>query len=200
MSDLYKAFNKNIKKYIYKIYKKFDQYIIYNVNDFYQDMNKYISSNEKIIIVIYPEGICERKFSVKNYDINQENINNFNIIENKCFNYKKGAFVLSLMNSIPVIQTISYSPMPNYNYNYFDKNYSIKHINHLGIKILKPYYKHLPINELSNSMRQVASQSEDYIQENSESIENYRQTMETKFRKRYIETLLSAHKFNIAHN
>ena len=156
-SDKYKKCNKKMQKYLYILGKELGgQYIIYDTNDFYRDMTKHISSHEKIIIIIYPEGMCKRTNSLKNYDINQENINNFNIIENNCFNYHKGAFVLALMNSIHVIQSISYSPMPNYNYNYFNKNYSINHINHLGVKIFKSIYyersgsyKHLPINELS---------------------------------------------------
>ena len=121
-------------------------------------------------------------FITTNYYINQQKINNFNIIEDNCFNYRKGSFVLALMNSIPIIQTICYSPMPDNNYNYFNNEYKIKHINHIGVKILKAYY-YKSNSELTDSY-----------------IENYRKKLESIFKKQYIKTLLSAHKFNITND
>ena len=107
------------------------------------------------------------------------------------------------MNSIPVQLSIFYLPVPDYTHTYFNKQYQIKHINHLGINLSKPvYYKLYPKYKIDNYNYNLSNESDilNYIEKNSNSIENYRQIMEKKFRKKYIETLLSAHKFNITHN
>ncbi len=161
----------------------FGQYIIKDDKSLlYEDMSNLIKNNKKIIIIIFPEGNIKRTVSIKNYDINQPKIDNFSIIEEKCFNYKKGAFIISLMNNIPILPCILYSPMPNNKYTYFDKIYKIKHINHIGINIFNfyNYKKKIPFNNI-----------------NEDDIEKYRSNMEIKFIKRYINVLLNAHKYNI---
>lgn len=162
----------------YKILEKlknvfYYQYSIKNKETIYQDITDIINKHKKIIIIIYPEGYSFRKCSLDYYDINKPNIQNFEIIEEKCFNYKKGAFEISISNNIPILQTIFYSPMPNYKYKYFGKEYEIKHINHIGINIynFQKFKKRI-------------------------TVENYRKTMENLFKKRYIDTLINAHRFN----
>jgi 1-acyl-sn-glycerol-3-phosphate acyltransferase len=144
-----------------------------NIDTIYQDIKNIIDNNKKIIIIIYPEGNIKRTCNI-NYDINKPNIDNFEIIEEKCFNYKKGAFEMSMMNNVPILQTIFYSPMPNYKYNFFNKEYDIKHINHIGINVYN-------FQKFKKGI----------------TVENYRKTMEKLFKKRYIETLIKAHRFNI---
>jgi 1-acyl-sn-glycerol-3-phosphate acyltransferase len=161
----------------YKVIKKyasafFNQYVI-NKETIYQDISKIINDNKKIIIIIFPEGNIKRICNT-NFDINKPNIDNFEIIEERCFNYKKGAFIMSMMNNVPILQTIFYSPIPNYNYNYFGKTYEIKHINHIGINVYN-------FQKFKKGI----------------TVENYRKTMEDLFKKRYINTLINAHKFNI---
>ncbi len=156
-------------------HKLLNFYHIKDAESMYSDINKILNNNKKIIIIIFPEGILKiRTTNITNYDINKPSIENFKIIEEKCFNYKKGAFHLSIMNNIPILQTIYYSPMPNYKYNFFGKEYDIKHINHIGINIYK-------FQKFKKGI----------------TIENYRKTMEKLFRKRYINTLINAHRFNI---
>jgi hypothetical protein len=162
----------------YKILEKFKnvfyyQYGIKNNNNIYEDITKIINNDKKIIIIIYPEGYSFRNCNMNDYDINIPNIDNFQITEEKCFNYKKGAFIMSIMNNIPLLQTIFYSPMPDYDYNYFNKIYKIKHINHIGINI----YNFIKFKKGVN-------------------YERYRSKMEKLFHQRYINTLLLAYKYN----
>ncbi len=153
----------------------FNQYVI-NKDTIYDDIAKIINDNKKIFIIIYPEGNIKRTISNNKciFNINNPIIKNFEILEEKCFNYKKGAFEISIRNNIPILQTIFYSPMPNYKYKFFDKEYDIKHINHIGINV----YNFQKFKK-------------------GTSVENYRKTMENLFKKRYIDTLINAHRFNL---
>jgi 1-acyl-sn-glycerol-3-phosphate acyltransferase len=159
-------------------------------------MYNYIKNNDKIILIILPEGNSIKKNSHNN--LNQKNISNFNISHNKnCFNYKKGAFIMSLMSNIPVLHGIFYSPLPDYkytiNYNNQKLEHNIKHINHSGIKIYKPeiYSEKIPFTkELTDE--NILS----YIDENNVHIEKYRSIMEQKYVNRYFETLEESHKYN----
>ncbi len=92
------------------------------------------------------------------------------------------------MYQIPVIHSIFYSPVPNINYN----TIKIKHINHIGIKFYHPYLYHMSINSSFES-----SDIRTFIDINHEYIQDYMKQTEQKFYKRYIETLVESHKFNI---
>jgi 1-acyl-sn-glycerol-3-phosphate acyltransferase len=169
--------NNSCNKFLKKFGFLFGQYIIKDDKSIlYEDMSNFIKNNEKIVIIIFPEGNIKRTCSFKNYNINQKNINDFSIIEGRCFNYKKGAFIISLMNKIPILPAIFYSPMPNNNYTYFNKIYKIKHINHIGINIF------------NNNIDPKG---------NINDVEEYRLKMEKIFKKRYINVLLNANKYNI---
>ena len=191
-----KSSNKLVKKTTYMGKILVDLYTIdnNNINAMYRDISNEIKNNDKVLIVIYPEGIIKRTTNIKNYEITAD-IENFNVIENKCFNYKKGAFVLALMNDIPIIQGIFYAPMPNYKYKYFDKEYDIKHINHIGVKL---YNKYQSKKSFAFNKELTDNNIIDYIESNSKQIERFRYIMEEKFKKRYIETLVESHKFNIS--
>jgi 1-acyl-sn-glycerol-3-phosphate acyltransferase len=171
--------NKTIEKFLNILGTKvFGQYVIKD-DSIYNDIQNIIKKNDKIIIIIFPEGNIKRTTNIKKYDINVPNIDNFQIIEEKCFNYKKGAFKISLMNNIPILPTVLYSPMPNNKYKFLDKEYEIKHINHIGINIFNFI---------------------DYKKSNNDidlSIEKYRLRMEKIFHDRYIDTLINGHKNNI---
>jgi hypothetical protein len=175
------------------------QYIITDENKtvtLYKDISQFIQNNDKVVVLIFPEGrLKSRHTNSKNTDNNVKDIKDFKINEDNCYNYRRGAFILSLMNSIPVQLSIFYLPVPNYNH-IIDKEYKIKHINHLGIRILKPqhYYAHIGLTELTDS------NILNYIDNNNNHIENYRSQMESIFKKQYIKTLLSAHKFNITND
>ncbi len=170
--------NNNFKKHEHPLFEDikhliFNKYLI-NGDNIYNDITNILNDNEKIFIIIFPEGNIKRTILNYNFDINTPNNDNFKIIEKECFNYKNTAFEISIMNNIPILQTIFYSPIPNYKYTYFNKEYDIKHINHIGINVYN-------FQKFKKGI----------------TVENYRKTMEELFRKRYIETLINAHKFNI---
>ena len=155
--------------------------------DIYQDIYNFVSNNKKVVVFIFPEGNVYRTTSVKKYNVNKEYIDNFEIYDNRCFKYKKGAFIMSLMNQIPIIHSIFYSPVPNYDYN----TIKIKHINHIGTKFYHPYLYPNVINQ--NSSFDIKN----FIDINHDYIQLYMKQTEQKFYKRYIETLVESHKFNI---
>jgi hypothetical protein len=160
----------------------------------FQDIYNMIQNNNKIIILIFPEGNNSMSID-SNYNLMQHNIENFNIYDMNCNNYRCGPFIMSLMSNIPIIQTIFYMPMPNYNYvhnnNIKYMNYYIKHINHIGVKLyhMTSYDINIPFNDKLTDITK-------YIDENSFHIEKYRKIMEDYFHERYIETLIESHKFN----
>jgi len=170
----------------------YQQYIITSENKdigIYQDIYQYVSNNKKVVVFIFPEGDVYRTSAIKKYDINQENIDN-EIYDNRCFKYKKGAFIMSLMYQIPVIHTIFYSPISNINYN----TIKIKHINHIGTKFYHPY---LYPDIMSRNSSFESSDIRTFIDINHDYIQLYMKQTEQKFYKRYIETLVESHKFNI---
>jgi hypothetical protein len=214
----------NIKLIFKKITNTDSFYFIKGIamKKIYQDIFNIINTSSKIIIFIIPEGIspeCNIKYN------NEENMPNFNIInkdgniskdehlnnknnrflrslriatpnkKNKLFNYRAGAFVMSLMSNIPVCHGILYTSMPNYKYTLSHKNleHNIKHINHSGIHFYKPeiYSKKIPFTKELTDENILQ-----YIDENKDHIEKYRSIMEQKYITRYFDTLVEAHKYN----
>ena len=176
------------------------QYIITSDNKdtgIYRDIYEYVSNNKKVVVFIFPEGNVYRTTSIKNYDVNKENIDNFDIYDYKCFKYKKGAFIISLMLQIPIIHSIFYSPIPNYDYNYMNNIYKIKHINHLGIKFYNPEIVMNQDASFDEPCELSDVNIKKYIDINYNNIQQYMNKMEQKFYERYIETLLESHNFNI---
>jgi hypothetical protein len=170
----------------------------FNLNDnnrknFYEKIYNIFNKHKKIILIIFPEA-KSRYITEINQDSNTQNVDVFNITETGCYNYRNGAFILSLMMDVPIIPVHFYIPVPNHTMTSYDNTIvKIKHINHIGIKIFKPYY-HTKKNKFINEYNY--ENIEQYILENKVDIENYRSNMETFFRNNYIKTLINAHVFN----
>ena len=186
-----------------KILKLFGMYLeyYYCIDDnsiLYVDMCEFINSNEKCCIIMFPEGKITRFSTPKNLNPNIKNCKEFNIIENNCFDYKKGAFVMSLLFKIPIVQTIIYNSCPNFHYNYFNKKYYIKHINHRGSIIYKyiTHNKHRIYSKIKIPNIINAENIEKFITNNSIPIEKLRKVYQKKFISRYIRSLKNAHKNN----
>jgi len=165
-----------------------------NINNFYINMNYFVKNNDKCCIIIFPEGSITRYSIPKNINPNTTKCDNFNVIENNCFIYKKGAFVLNYLLGIHVVQSVLYNSCPNFIYTYFGKKYYIKHINHRGMII----FKYNKLNKKKIHETKITNEFVDrIIFKKKNKIEKKRLKFQNKFINKYIKVILNSHKHNL---
>jgi hypothetical protein len=157
----------------------------------YLDIYNFTKKNEYCCVIFFPEGRITRYSIPFEIDPNTKYHSKFKIIEKNTFNYKNGAFILSYISNIPIIQSIFYNSCPNFKYNFFNKRYNIKHINHRGIIILKEN-----IQSYSNINNINKNNIDTFINDNINIIENNKNFYQNNFIINYIKVLQKAHYYN----